>query len=117
VAVPQARLEVALVHLDEARAARVAVARRAGRRVGRLELAAPSRVVLDATGSSLATTISVRKGPSCPGAEVPLGCSAAIAGRPSFLDLQLAAGTYFVQVDGLGGASGAWTLDVHVAPQ
>jgi len=83
----------------------------------RLELAAPSRVVLDATGSSLATTISVRKGPSCPGAEVPLGCSAAIAGRPSFLDLQLAAGTYFVQVDGLGGASGAWTLDVHVAPQ
>jgi hypothetical protein len=83
----------------------------------RLDLAAPSRVVLDATGSSLATTISVRKGPSCPGAEVPFGCSAAVAGRPSFLDLQLAAGTYFVQVDGLGGASGAWTLDVHVAQQ
>ena len=32
----------------------------------------------------------------------------------SYLDLTLAHGQYFIQVDGYSGASGAWSLDVHI---
>ncbi len=81
----------------------------------RLELAEARRVVLDATGSSYPVLLDVRKGPSCPGTEVPLGCTISTSTRPAYLDLTLAAGVYFVQVDGVAGATGAWTLDVHVA--
>jgi hypothetical protein len=81
----------------------------------RLELAETRRVVLDSTGSSYPVLLDVRKGPSCPGTEVPLGCTITTSTRPAFLDLTLAPGVYFVQVDGVAGATGAWTLDVHVA--
>jgi hypothetical protein len=80
----------------------------------RLVLDEPKRIVLDTSGSGYNVMLSVRKGPSCPGVEVPLGCTASIASNPAFLDLELDAGTYFVQVDGLAGATGPWFLDVFV---
>src|SRR5690606_21163147 len=80
----------------------------------KLVLPAPRRVVLDMSGSGYNTLLDVRKGPSCPGTEVPLACTASFSGEGSYLDLQLEAGTYFVQIDGLAGATGPWMLDVHV---
>ncbi|MFO0550112.1 MAG: hypothetical protein U0271_17090 [Polyangiaceae bacterium] len=80
----------------------------------RLELTEEKRVVLDATGSGYDVLLDVRKGPSCPGTEVPLGCSATISGIRPYLDLTLQPGTYFVQIDGLSGAVGPWNLDVYV---
>jgi hypothetical protein len=82
----------------------------------RLDLAEPRRVVLDATGSSFQVLLDVREGPDCPGTEVPLGCTIGTSFRPPYLDLTLDPGTYFVQIDGVAGASGAWVLDVHVVP-
>ena len=76
----------------------------------------PRRVVFDMAGSNYATVLDVRKGPSCPGEELPMSCTIGPGMGRSFLDLTLAAGTYFVQVDGFAGASGAWSLDVFVAP-
>lgn len=75
-----------------------------------------SRVLLEARDSAYPTLIAVRRGPDCPGDEVPLACSAGYADGRSFLDLVLEAGEYFVQVDGYSGASGAWRLDVFLAP-
>lgn len=80
-----------------------------------LHLDAPSRVVLDARGSSFAVIIDVRQGGACPGDEIHGGCSAGYVPRRSFLDLDLEAGDYWVQIDGYAGASGAWTLDAFVA--
>jgi hypothetical protein len=79
-----------------------------------LNLSAPRRVILDMQGSEYATVLGVRRGPSCPGEEIDLGCAAGYAKERSFLDLRLGAGQYFVQIDGYSGASGAWSLDVHV---
>ena len=80
----------------------------------KLVLTETRRVVLDMSGSGYATMLSVRKGPNCPGVELPLACTAAVSSVPSFLDLELEAGSYFVQVDGLAGATGPWSLDVFV---
>jgi hypothetical protein len=82
-----------------------------------LHLDVPSRVVLDAKGSTYAVIVDVREGATCPGDEVPKACSAGYVPRRSFLDLDLLAGDYWVQVDGYGGASGAWTLDAFIAPK
>jgi hypothetical protein len=79
-----------------------------------LELKQKSRVVFDMSGSKYSTMLSVRRGPSCPGAELPLACAAGESA--SFLDLELESGDYFVQVDGYGGDAGAWVLDVYVTP-
>ncbi|NUO48596.1 MAG: hypothetical protein HOV80_07040 [Polyangiaceae bacterium] len=79
-----------------------------------LSLDAPKRVVLDMQGSQYETLLDVRKGPSCPGTEVPLGCTVALGTQKSFLDLELDAGTYYIQIDGFGTDAGAWVLDVHV---
>jgi hypothetical protein len=46
--------------------------------------------------------------------EIPLACTASVASNPAYLDLELEAGTYYVQVDGLAGATGPWFLDVFV---
>jgi hypothetical protein len=81
-----------------------------------LKLAAKSRVVLDMAGSNYSTMLSVRTGATCPGTEVPLGCAAGYVPDRSFLDLDLDSGDYYVQVDGYAGDSGAWSLDVYVAP-
>jgi hypothetical protein len=80
----------------------------------RLVLDAPRRVVFDMRGSDFDTLLDVRRGPACPGDEVPLGCAAFSAGDRSFLDLDLPAGEYFVQIDGYAGASGNWFLNVFV---
>jgi hypothetical protein len=80
-----------------------------------LHLDAPSRVVLDARGSSFAVILDVRTGGTCPGDEINHGCSAGYVPRRSFLDLDLDSGDYWVQIDGYAGATGAWTLDAFVA--
>lgn len=80
----------------------------------RLVLPSQKRVVFDMTGSGYDTLLDIRKGGACPGTEVPLGCTAGLNGQKSFLDLTLDPGTYYVQIDGLGGATGPWSLDVHV---
>jgi hypothetical protein len=45
---------------------------------------------------------------------VPNGCACGYYPERSFLDLQLEAGSYYLQVDGYAGASGPWFLDVRV---
>jgi hypothetical protein len=80
----------------------------------RLALTAPRRVLFDMRGSGFDTLLDVRRGPSCPGEEVERGCAVFSAGDRSFLDLDLPAGEYFVQIDGYAGASGNWFLNVFV---
>jgi hypothetical protein len=82
-----------------------------------LHLDSPSRVVLDARGSSYAVIVDVREGATCPGEEVLKGCSAGYVRDRSFLDLDLPGGDYWVQIDGYAGASGAWVLDAFIAPK
>ena len=82
----------------------------------KLVLSQKRRVILDSIGSSYATVLDVRNASSCPGPEVPLGCTIGPGVGRSFLDLTLDAGSYWVQVDGFAGQSGAWVLDVFVAP-
>ncbi len=79
-----------------------------------LDLSAPRRVIFDMQGSEYQTLLDVRRGPSCPGQEIALACAAGYSSDRSYLDLSLAAGRYYVQIDGYSGASGAWRLDVFV---
>jgi hypothetical protein len=79
-----------------------------------LDLTSPKRVVLDMQGSAYSTLLDVRLGPACPGSEVSKACAAGYYPERSFLDLQLAAGTYFIQIDGYAGQFGPWFLDVFV---
>jgi hypothetical protein len=80
----------------------------------KLTLSKQRRVIFDMQGSSYATLLDVRKGETCPGAEIPRGCSAGYVALRSFLDMTLDAGTYWVQVDGYAGEQGTWFLDVRV---
>ncbi|HTV18917.1 MAG TPA: putative metal-binding motif-containing protein [Polyangiaceae bacterium] len=80
----------------------------------RLVLTAPRRVLFDMRGSGFDTLLDVRRGPSCPGEELERACAVFSAGDRSFLDLDLPAGEYFVQIDGYAGASGNWFLNVFV---
>jgi hypothetical protein len=80
----------------------------------KLTLAAPKRVVLDMAGSGYSTLLDVRKGPSCPGVEVAQGCAVGYNPGRSFLDLDLEAGIYFLQIDGYAEDAGPWFLDVRV---
>jgi hypothetical protein len=80
----------------------------------KLVLSAERRVIFDMQGSGYATLLDLRKGDTCPGAEVPGGCSAGYLPLRSYLDLTLEAGTYWVQVDGYGGEAGPWFLDVRI---
>ncbi|MBK6519273.1 MAG: hypothetical protein IPG04_35320 [Polyangiaceae bacterium] len=80
----------------------------------KLVLPEDKRVIFDMSGSGYDTLLDVRAGTSCPGTEVPLGCTASVASSPAYRDLLLEAGTYYVQIDGLNGATGPWVLDVHV---
>lgn len=81
-----------------------------------LTLKNKSRVVLDMAGSTYQTMLSVRSGDSCPGSELQLACAAGYQPSRSFLDLDLDAGDYYVQVDGYRGDAGSWSLDVYVTP-
>jgi Putative metal-binding motif len=79
-----------------------------------LTLPRPQRVVLDMEGSSYTTIVDVRMGSSCPGTPVANACYVGFGAQKSFLDLELAAGQYWVIIDGYGGQAGAWNLDVRV---
>jgi hypothetical protein len=81
----------------------------------RLVLTAPRRVVLDMAGSGYNTLLDVREGDVCPGTEVESACAIGVSPQRSFLDLELEAGTYWVQVDGFNMDAGPWKLDVHVS--
>ena len=80
----------------------------------KLTLATPKRVVLDMSGSAFATVLDVREGPGCPGTEVPMACAAGYGTGRSYLDVQLGAGTYYLQIDGFALDAGSWFLDVRV---
>ncbi|HKO91126.1 MAG TPA: putative metal-binding motif-containing protein [Polyangiaceae bacterium] len=80
----------------------------------KLVLDRPQRVLLDMRGSDFDTLLNVRRGPDCPGQEVAEACAVGVADDRSFLDLNLPAGEYFLQIDGYAGALGAWLLDVFV---
>jgi hypothetical protein len=82
----------------------------------RLDVPKKSRVVIDAYGSAYTTTVSLRKGSTCPGVEVPDSCAAGYVVDNAFLDRTVDAGTYWIVVDGYSLASGAYRLDVRVAP-
>ncbi|WP_437831298.1 MopE-related protein [Sorangium sp. So ce1153] len=79
-----------------------------------LTLTGRKRVVLDMAGSSYETLLSVRRGPACPGTEMPLSCTIGRDPQRSFLDLVLDPGVYYVQIDGHALAHGLWFLDVRV---
>jgi hypothetical protein len=81
-----------------------------------LNLTQPQHVVFNMDGSVYATILDIRQGSTCPGQEIPGDCYVGFSGPRSFLDLELAAGTYFVVIDGYAGAAGAWNLDVRVLP-
>jgi len=82
----------------------------------RLVLTQPRRVVFDMSGSVNTALHSVRRGGPCPGVEITNACNPGTNPNRSFLDLPLAAGTYWVQIDGYAGAEGPWNLDVRVLP-
>jgi hypothetical protein len=82
----------------------------------KLSLSSARRVIFDMQGSAYATMLSVRQGQFCPGVELPFACAPGYPASRSYLDLDLQAGDYFVQIDGYDGASGAWKLDVFTAP-
>jgi hypothetical protein len=78
-------------------------------------LTRPRRMVFDLLGSDYDTLLVVRDARSCPGNEISGTCVLGTEAARSFLDVSLAEGTYFVQIDGYNGASGAWTLEVFSA--
>jgi hypothetical protein len=80
----------------------------------KLTLPGAKRVIFDMMGSSYSTLLDIRKGPDCPGTEVPMACAVGYYAQRSYLDLTLGAGTYFIQIDGFAGQSGPWFLDVRV---
>jgi hypothetical protein len=82
-----------------------------------LNLTQPQRVVLDTEGSSYTTILDVRQsGAPCPGLPLTNGCYVGFGAQRSFLDLELAAGQYWILMDGFGGGSGPWNLDVRLLP-
>ena len=82
----------------------------------KLDLAQKQRVVFDMTGSFYTTILDLRQGATCPGTEVTNACYVGFNAGKSFLDLTLAPGPYWVQVDGYNGDRGPWNLDVRVLP-
>jgi hypothetical protein len=79
-----------------------------------LTLTQPQRVIFDMEGSVYQTLLAIYQGPACPGTQVTGACYVGFTAARSFLDLELAAGQYWVVVDGYSGAKGAWDLDVRV---
>ncbi|MDX2054450.1 MAG: putative metal-binding motif-containing protein [Polyangiaceae bacterium] len=74
-----------------------------------------SRVVIDSDGSGYDVLLNVRRGPTCPGTEVPEACAASVTGSfLAFLDLTLEPGDYFLQVDGFAQSVGPWAVNVFI---
>lgn len=80
----------------------------------KLTLTARRRVVFDMSGSEYNSLIDVRTGEPCPGVAVENACNPSFSAGRAFLDVNLNAGTYWVLIDGFGGATGKWNLDVRV---
>jgi hypothetical protein len=78
-------------------------------------LSVPRRIVFDLSGSDYDTLLVVRDDSLCPGNEIPGTCRPGYEASRSFLDVNLDAGTYTLQIDGYNGANGAWTLEVFSA--
>jgi hypothetical protein len=78
-------------------------------------LSAPHRMVFDLSGSDYDTLVVVRDASTCPGDEIFGTCRPGYEAGRSFLDVSLDTGTYYLQIDGYNGASGAWTLEVFSA--
>ncbi len=82
----------------------------------KLDLPQKQRIVFDMSGSFYTTILDIRQGALCPATEVPNACYVGFTAGKSFLDLTLASGTYWVQVDGYNGDRGPWNLDMRVLP-
>ena len=80
------------------------------------------RVVIDASGSNYQTLVVLRNADTCPGDELEGTCSVTFtpsggsAPSFSFIDSVLDPGSYYIQIDGYGGDSGRWSLDVFTSP-
>ena len=81
----------------------------------RLELPERRRMVFDMQMSTYDTILVLRDGASCPGREVAGTCSPGYVTGRSFLDVDLPAGSYWVQIDGYNGDRGRWILEVFSA--
>jgi hypothetical protein len=75
-------------------------------------VSAPRRMVFDLSDSAYDTLLVVRDDSVCPGSEIPGTCRPGYEASRSFLDVNLDAGTYYLQIDGYNGANGAWALEV-----
>jgi hypothetical protein len=73
-------------------------------------------VYLNTHGSSFDTTLALRSGSCGAGTTNCVDDSCEPGYRPSELLLSLAAGTYYVVVDGFGGQSGSYVLNVEHLP-
>lgn len=84
--------------------------------VFQLALDATKRVVMTTEGSDFDTVLHVHNGPTCmDGGDVYCNDDQLGVANTSFLDLTLAAGTYYIVVDGWGSSSaGEYTLEVVV---
>ena len=86
-----------------------------------LDLKERRRVVVDASGSNYQTIVVIRRADECPGEEVADTCAltytAGDADAPtfSFIDAELDAGRYYIQIDGYNGDRGRWVLEVFTA--
>ncbi|MEI7894218.1 MAG: hypothetical protein WCI05_14080, partial [Myxococcales bacterium] len=60
------------------------------------------------------TAHEVRKGATRPGVVVQGACQVGFSPGRSFLERDLAAGTYWLVVDGWDRQAGVWNLDVRV---
>jgi hypothetical protein len=91
----------------------------------KLSLSQPRRVIFDLQGDvgsppsspAFEPVLLVRSGTFCPGAELPLACYPAYRTSRAFLDLELQAGDFFIQIDGFNGSAGRWTLEVFSEPR
>ncbi len=84
--------------------------------VYRLDVAKKGRLIIDAAGTAFTSTITIRKGATCPGVELVDSCAAGFYVDNAFLDYPVDVGTYWIVVDGYSLASGSYRLDVRVAP-
>jgi len=84
--------------------------------VYKLDITKKGRLIVDLAGSAYTTTVSVRKGKDCPGAELVDACAAGYVVDNAFLDIPVDIGTHWIIVDGYSLASGSYRLDVRVAP-
>ncbi len=71
-------------------------------------LSASTHVLIDTIGSAFDTSLSLRNS-----ATTELTCNDDAVGVQSVIDTTLAAGTYYVVVDGFGASCGAYTLNVR----